>query len=151
MRKFVAFSAAVAAGLLALPGVAAPQLPEKPRWEYAELSYRGGRTARKAGVGDDTEIVAVPPTILWTTGEGEIEAKGWTELGEKLKAPPFKKDASATLQRIQLLNFLGGEGWEMVGQQGTTTAASFAARGDGRGPAPAITGTGTWTFKRRAR
>ena len=149
MRKFVAFSAAIAAGLLALPSVAAPQLPEKPRWEYAELSYRGGRPGGRGP--DEAEVPAVAPMIRWTTGEGEIEAKGWTELGEKLKAPRFKKDASATLQRIQLLNYLGGEGWEMVGQQGTTTAASFAARGDGRGPGPAITGTGTWTFKRRAR
>jgi len=148
MRKFVAFSTAIVAGLLALPGVAAPQLPEKPRWEYAELSYRGGRAARAK---DDTEIPAVQSAVRWITGEGEIEAKSWTELGEKLKAPPFKKDASITLQRIQLLNFLGSEGWEMVGQQGGTSPASFVARDEPRGPATMITGSGTWTFKRRAR
>jgi hypothetical protein len=147
MRKFIACSAAVAAGLLALPSVAAPQLPEKPRWEYAELSYRGGRAARAK---DDTEIPAVQPVIRWTTGEGEIEAKSWTELGEKLKAPSFKKDASATLQRIQLLNYLGSEGWEMVGQQGTSTPAAFGPP-DRVGPATTLTGSGTWTFKRRAR
>jgi hypothetical protein len=148
MRKFMAFTAAVAAGLLALPSVAAPQLPEKPRWEYAELSYRGGRPGGRGP--DETELPAVAPVIRWTTGEGEIEAKSWTELAEKLKTPPFKKDASATLQRIQLLNYLGGEGWEMVGQQGTTSPASLAARGE-RGPASTIAGSGTWTFKRRAR
>ena len=147
MRKLVAFSVAIAAGLLALPGVAAPQLPEKPRWEYAELSYRGGRAARAK---DDTEIAAIPPMIRWTTGEGEIEAKSWAELGEKLKAPPFKKDASTTLQRIQLLNYLGNEGWELVSHQGTTTSAAFGPA-DRAGPATMISGSGTWTFKRRAR
>jgi hypothetical protein len=149
MRKFIAFSAAVAVGLLALPSVAAPQLPEKPRWEYAELSYRAGRPGGRGP--DETEVPALASVIRWTTGEGEIEAKSWTELGEKLKAPPFKKDASVTLQRIQLLNHLGGEGWEMVGQQGTTTAASFAPRADGGRPSQTLTGSGTWTFKRRAR
>src|SRR5262249_15458491 len=147
MRRFIAFSAAVATGLFALPSIAAPQLPEKPRWEYAELSYRSGRPARAK---DDTELTTIPPTIRWTTGEGEIEVRSWTEFAEKLKAAPPKKDASATLQRIQLLNYLGSEGWEMVGYQGTTTSSAFGPA-DRVGPATTITGAGTWTFKRRAR
>src|SRR5688500_7625251 len=82
---------------------AAPALGDKPRWEYAELTYRN-LPGRPAGVdGDGNEIPAVPPSVSlkWISGAGEIEAKGWTDLAEKLKVTGLKKDGSLALQKIQ--------------------------------------------------
>lgn len=140
---------------------AAPALGEKPaRWEYAELTFRT-IAARPAGVdADGNQIPAVPASmsIRWISKEGEIEARGWIELTEKLKASGFKKDGSAAFQKIQFLNYLGSEGWELMelGSNATaasmSTAAALAGRGPGGDrPAPVRTTTSptTWMLKRK--
>jgi hypothetical protein len=141
MRKplGIAVCTIAALGLLAGPGSAAPNLPEKPpRWEYAELYQRA--TARGFGPGlakgDNEQPAAAPtaqPALRWVTADGEVEAKNWDELAAKLKAPAAKKEVSAAARKIQFLNHLGGEGWELVATSGGTTATSSAV----------------WTFKRR--
>lgn len=137
--------------LLAVTVQAAPGLPEKPpKWEYAEVTFRT-TPARPGGLDPNGNEVAPTPatvTIRWITATGEAEMKGWAEMAEKLKVAAFKKDGSAALQKLQMLNFLGGEGWELIEQQSGSTVSGF--RGDA-GPArgPVSTATGSWLFKRR--
>lgn len=143
------------------PGFAAPALGDKPKWEYAELYYRA-IPGRAAGVdADGNEIPAVPASaaIRLTTAGGEVDAKGWFELAEKLKASGIKKDTSVSLQKIQVLNFLGADGWEVIEQQTesvTRTVGGFGGGvpgggGGGRGPVSTQSnGATTWLLKRRA-
>jgi hypothetical protein len=145
--------------ILAAVATAAPALGDKPpRWEYAELTYRN-IPARPAGViADGKEVPAVPASvsIRWISGAGEVEVKGWDELADKLKAPAIKKGSAAYL-KIQVLNFLGADGWELMEQTGASPSAPLfdaPARGD-RGPG-ADRGSGfrsspttTWLMKRR--
>ncbi|WP_020471006.1 hypothetical protein [Zavarzinella formosa] len=143
MRSPVSFGALVILGLAAINCPAAPTLPDKPaRWEYAELQFRnpraGGFPGRIPAKGEDgaeqpPAPATTPTAVRWTTSDGEIEAKNWQEMAEKLKAPAMKKDASATSQKIHVLNFIGGEGWELVEHQGGSATATL----------------NTWTFKRR--
>src|SRR4051812_45034628 len=102
---------------LAALSPAAPQLGDKPpRWEYAELAFRT-IPARAGGVdANDNEVPGTPATmsIRWITAAGEVEVKSWEALADKLKATGFKKDGSADLQRVQVLNALGAEGWELM-------------------------------------
>lgn len=126
---------------------------EKPvKWEYAELVFRNNPVARPgAKDADNKDAKDQPPaapglTIRWTGPAGEFNAKGWGELAENLKLP-FKAEGTATSQRIQMLNLLGAEGWELIERQATGTFTSP----DGSAPARGF-GTGTtWLFKRRAR
>jgi hypothetical protein len=107
-------------GLLGLAGpvstVPAPTDRPVVKWEYAELTYRRdpGHPSRMTPSG--TVIPAQPDTevIRWVTADGEIEARGWDNLAERLKAPAFRPGGSAASQRLQLLNHLGGMGWELV-------------------------------------
>src|SRR5262249_50407814 len=126
---------------------------DKPvRWEYAELTYRT-TPARPGGKDKDGNEVAGAPSgtaIHWTAGTDDLNLKGWNELAEKLKAP-LKKESSPVSQKIQVLNALGGAGWELVSQQATTPAAAAAGLG---GPAGAPGGFSrvvptTLLFKRR--
>jgi hypothetical protein len=145
---------------------AAPALGDKPpKWEYAELSYRSV-PGRPAGTDEDgKEIPAVPASmaIQWVTATGEVQVKGWDELADKLKATGFKK-GSAAFQRIQILNCLGSEGWELMEQQTPTTfnpgragmaGGNGGGPGGGRGgaggfaPASLSPGASTCLFKRR--
>lgn len=150
----VLLSAAALLGL-ATVALAAPALGDKPpKWEYAELTYR---TLPARGGGVDADGNAVPATpasvsIRWITGAGEAEVKGWDELAEKLKAPTLKKGTIA-YTKIQILNFLGSEGWELMEQQGTAASAARAPgdpdnRGTGTGFGGSIS-TSTWLLKRR--
>jgi hypothetical protein len=132
--------------ILAASGVAAP--PEKaPRWEYAELAYRNIPARPKGVDANGNEVDAVPPSmsIRWTTGAGEATFKGWGELAEKLKNP-VTKDGSAALHKIQALNALGGEGWEVVDQQAGSGVLQMPDRGT-RGFTPGV--NTTLLFKRR--
>jgi len=153
MKTLVAL---VSIAVLALPAAAAPSLADKPpRWEYAELSYRTV-PARPGGVAaDGTEAPATPATVTihWVTKDGEMEAKDWTELAEKLKAKGFKKAGSAAYQKIQMLNILGEEGWELM-EQGGSPISVPAARGDRGAGGPGGFSVGrssssTWLLKRR--
>ena len=132
---------------------AAPNLNEKPpKWEYAELSYRTS-PGRPGGVdANGNEIPATPATVTikLISGTSEVDAKSWAELAEKLKAPSFKKDGSAAFLKIQFLNFLGSEGWELMEQTGSTssTVAGFAREPGGRGVS-SISSNSTWLLKRR--
>src|SRR4051812_14436672 len=139
---------------------AAPALGDKPpKWEYAELTYRTV-PGRPGGVdADGKEVPATPASvsIRWISGAGEVDVKGWDELADKLKAPSLKKGSAAYL-KIQVLNFLGTDGWELMEQTGTSPSSPFSdapARGD-RGPGAADRGPGyrssasiTWLLKRR--
>jgi hypothetical protein len=156
MRTFLIGSAFLC-GLATLQTASAQE--KRAKWEYAELVYRTV-PARPAGKDKDgNEVPAVPAgvSIRWTTGAGEVNVKGWDELAEKLKTT-LKKEDSISLQKIQTLNLLGGDGWELVEQQGgsTTTPVSVAPPGfgaaggpqgprGGGGPPPTI----TMLFKRR--
>ena len=144
--------------LLALtPAVpAAPALWDKPpKWEYAELSYRN-MPPRPGGVDADGTVVPATPasvSIRWITGAAEVELKGWEELANKLKMPGLKK-GSLAFTRIQVLNFLGSEGWELMEQQASGVAAGgFGARGAAGGDREPVfrtsSTTGTWLLKRR--
>jgi hypothetical protein len=56
-------------------------------------------------------------SIRWVTGDDEIEATSWEDLGAKIKAQPAKKGASPEAHKMKVLNFLGSQGWEMVSNQ----------------------------------
>jgi hypothetical protein len=161
MRTFLLCSALLLA--IAPVAAAAPALGDKPpKWEYAELTFRT-LPGRPAGTdADGKEIPATPASmaIRWINPTGEVEAKGWDELADKLKAPALKKGTVA-YQKLQILNHLGSEGWELMEQQTAGSAAAFpdgppGARGP-RGPGAFETGpgfrtvssTGTWLLKRR--
>lgn len=137
----------------ALAVTAAPGLSEKiPKWQYAELNFRTV-PGRPAGATEDgAEIPAVPASMLirWLTATGETEVKSWADLAESLKATGLKRDGSPALQKIQMLNFLGAEGWELIEQQGAGTVPVTGAAGRG-GPGMSIGSslTTVWLFKRR--
>jgi hypothetical protein len=150
MRKLITLSALVTVvvfGWLTSPSSAVPVPADKPvRWEYAELHYvdrgtRGpGGGPRGPGGGDGGQPGQLAPlpqlAIRWITAEEETEAKSWEDLAAKLKAPAAaRKDAKEVTHKLRVFNQLGGEGWELVGQQ--NGEASFLPR------------TSTWTFKRR--
>lgn len=131
---------------------AAPALAEKPKWEYAEVTFRT-IPARAGGVDADGNQVAATPSsmvIRWLSVAGEVEAKSWAELAEKLKATNFKKDGSAGAQKLQILNAFGADGWELLEQQSGTTVTGFGATGPGERGARTTSATGSWLFKRRA-
>jgi hypothetical protein len=121
--------------VLATTAPAAPNLGDRPpKWEYSELSYRTSPGRAATVDADGKEVPAVPASIAikWVTPAGEVDVKGWDELIAKLKAPALKK-GSANYTRLQILNCLGGEGWELVEQHTTGATASGPAFGD-RGP-----------------
>jgi hypothetical protein len=129
---------------LTTPGRSAPQLGDKPKWEYGELTLN---TLRGRPGGVDADGVEIPPTpatttIRLTTGEGEVEAKSWFDLAEKLKVKGVKKDSSVTLQKIQVLNFLGTEGWEVMESQGGSPVLQTVGGLGGGGRAAGAGGPG---------
>ena len=144
--------------LLALANVgrAAPAAVDKPpKWEYAELTFRAVPD-RPAGVDADGKQVPAVPGYLsarWISAAGEVEVKGWEELAAKLKAPELKK-GSAAYKRIQILNHLGGEGWELTEPQAGPTSvmrdpgSPFGERPRGGGFGASTSPT-TWLLKRR--
>lgn len=147
MKSFVTLASLA---LLSLPAAAVPALADKgPKWEYAELTFRSipGRPARIDPDGGQVEP-ATPATVTvrWITKDGETESKGWADLAEKLKVTGFKKEGTAAFQKIQMLNALGGEGWEVLEQQGGSTSSGFTSSKD-RGFG--TTATNTWLLKRR--
>lgn len=128
MRKFIVL--VVCSFTLTQPAIA----QEKPvKWEYAELMYRGspGRPAGKDADGNPVEAVASTMSIRWTSKVGEFSVKGWDEMAEKLKIA-FKKEGTAASQKLQMLNALGAEGWELasqhVGTAGASTTLTFKRR-----------------------
>lgn len=147
---------------------AAPNLGDRPpKWEYAELSYRvsPGRAATVDADGKEVPAVPASVAIKWVTPAGEVDVKGWDELIAKVKAPALKK-GSANYTRLQILNYLGGEGWELVEQHttGPTSGPAFGDRGPGLGrgrddasgrdrgfggTASFSPPASTWLFKRR--
>ena len=109
--------------------------------------------ARGKGVdGDGNEVAAVPAavTIKWVTGAGEVAAKGWDELAAKLKVP-FKNEGSAAFQKVQVLNALGAEGWELLETSGGSSVQGFAAGDRGAGGRGGVISSAshTWLLKRR--
>jgi hypothetical protein len=120
---------------------AAPAPPPSERWEYAEISTTSTRMPARFGdgparPGQADRLPRVRQTVVrFTTAAGEVEAPSWEELAAKLKAPEAKAGAaSASLQRLRLLNHLGSQGWELVSGAGAWS-----------------TSTGTMLFKRKVR
>lgn len=103
---------------------------EPTKWEYAELTYRTVRMAPAEG----EEAPRTGYTIRWTNGSDEYEAKSWGEVADKLKLAAFKKDGSPALQRLQVLNQLGKEGWELLS---SSSNAGLSSTGSGAGGAGA--------------
>jgi len=60
--------------------------------------------------------------ILWISAEGLVRGFGWEAMAEQLKMPALKKDALKdvkkydvdAIQRLRILNHLGGQGWEII-------------------------------------
>lgn len=104
---------------------------EKVRWEYAELAVRTLPSFAK----DGDEKAKATQTIRWTTDKEETTYTSYADFAGKVKMDGFKQDAPATHQRIQVLNHLGNEGWELVESTSNTS-----------GPP-----NRTMLFKRRAR
>lgn len=149
MKTFVSLVSFV---LLSLPAVAVPALADKPpKWEYAELTCRTspGRPARVDPDGGPIDALPATVTVRWITRDGETETKGWADLAEKLKTTGFKNDGTAAFQKVQILNILGGEGWEIMEHQGTAPFQSFGPGGDRPTGKAGPTATTTWLFKRR--
>lgn len=117
--------------LAACAAVAAADKP--PKWEYAELVYRPNLDWARPLKDEKGKEFPADPVLQWTTGSGNITAKSWTELAEKLKAP-VKKDAEWSLKKVHVLNAIGADGWELVRQEGSTVTSGQTA---------------AWTFKRR--
>lgn len=146
MKRYLALSLlAVVAGIgfVASQSPAVPLPADKPvKWEYAELIMRStsGRAkgfAPADGAQPEQPGQPTTPAMRWVTSDEEITAKNWEELAEKLKAPAPKKEATAASHKLRVLNQLGADGWEMVGQPPTSTGFS-------------TTTAGSWMFKRRA-
>lgn len=140
--------------ILIVAATTASAPPEKAKWEYAELSYRNVRGTPAGTDAEGKEIPAVPAhvAIRWTTVKEEVQLKGWGEMADHLKAV-VKKEGSASFLRLQVLNALGSEGWEIVSEQSGSTVVTPAVAG---GPDRRTTGgfstgpTGTTVmFKRR--
>ena len=122
------------------PVTAAPALGDKPgRWEYAELHVQRTVAALRiplapAGGANPAPAPAVPATtVRWATADEEVQADGWEQLAEKLKAPAPKKEGTPTVHKLRVFNRLGADEWELAEHTGT----------DG------TTGTATWVFRRR--
>jgi hypothetical protein len=105
--------------------------PEKVRWEYAELFVRTVPSFAK----DGDERPKSSLSIRWTTDKEETTYTSYADFAEKVKVDGFKKDAPTTHQRIQVLNHLGNEGWELA--EGGSMTPGVASR--------------TMLFKRRVR
>jgi hypothetical protein len=106
--------------------------PEKVRWEYAELFVRTIPAFQKDG---DERPKAPTTTVKWTTDKEEATFTSYADFAGKVKMDGFKVDASPSHQRVQILNHLGHEGWELV-ESGSMTSG-VASR--------------TMLFKRRVR
>jgi hypothetical protein len=87
--------------------------PDRPRWEYAELSFRAV-SPNFFGKDKDEQPKAPATTVKWTTDREEATFTGFADFAGKVKMDGFKQDASVTHQRVQILNHLGREGWELV-------------------------------------
>lgn len=146
MKRYLALSllATVAGiGLVTSQSPAVPLPSDKPvKWENAELIMRSTAVRAKGFAPADGAQPEQPgqpatPAMRWVTSDGEITAKNWEELAEKLKAPLDKKETTAASHKLRVLNQLNADGWEMVGQPPTNTGFS-------------TTSAGSWMFKRRA-
>ena len=152
--RTVLLSSILLLGLTASGPATAADKP--PKWEYAELTYRviPGQPRGIDFDGKETPAVPASVSIRWVSGAGEVEVKSWEELAEKVKAPALK-DGSPAYKKIQVLNYLGGEGWELMDQQGGSPAPAGRDRAPGIGERVPIGGSGggspasTWLFKRR--
>src|SRR5262249_49418494 len=105
------------------------------RWEYAELTYNPGRNAG-AFAAANAPVPAVPKAS-WVTGEEEVDAGSWEELGGKLKVAEAPKSDNPAVHKVRVLNHLGRQGWEMVSAAQPTS--------------PLGTTVTTFVFKRRAK
>jgi hypothetical protein len=118
--------------LLAALSPAAPALAEKPvRYEYAELRYSRYSQAQPGMPGAPPQVVT-KIDIRWATGDEEIQAESWDDLARKLKAAEPKREATATVHKMRVLNRLSADGWEIVER-----------------PVLEAGGTGTWQYRRK--
>ena len=106
-----------ALALLVVASAGQAQPPERVRWEYAELSVRSvspGFFGKDKGEQPKAATTDSSTTVKWTTDKEEATFAGYADFAEKVKLVGFKKDTSLNHQRVQILNHLGNEGWELV-------------------------------------
>jgi hypothetical protein len=104
---------------------------EKPvRYEFAELRYSRYSTSAPGGP------LMTKTDIRWVTAEGEVQADGWAELAGKLNAADGKKEGTAGVHKMRVLNHLSAEGWEVVERPVLEGASA---------------GGSAWQFRRRVR
>src|SRR5947209_1482511 len=99
------------------PGAAAPALGDKAsRWEYAELHVQRAVAAIRIVPPGGAAPAPVPApaapatTVRWATADEEVQADGWEQLAEKLKAPAPKKEGTPTVHKLRVFNRLGADG-----------------------------------------
>jgi len=97
------------------------------QWQYGELHYDP-----RIRVEDNK------PRVLWGTSSAVVEGGDWEGMAEKLKAledlpKETPRGAIVIARRVQVLNAIGRDGWEMVGHTLKSDAESE-----------------TWVFKRAA-
>lgn len=125
---------ALVLGLLVPRGTTAPALGERPaKYEYAELKWSRTFVAAAGQPGAPPAPQIAKVKVVWTTADEFVEADGWDDLADKLKAPAAKKAGSETLQQMRAFNRLGVDGWEPY--EHVTPPGFFQQT--------------TWSFKRR--
>jgi len=137
-RIWIGATALTAALVLVLSATTTTAAPAPPptrtveKFEYCEIQLI---PTRRGGPGGAQP--AQMETIRLTTGDEEIEVTSWEDLATKLKAPEGKKDSTATMHKMRVINFLGDQGWELVSCTQTSS------------PIASIGSMGSWSFKRK--
>jgi hypothetical protein len=114
MRKIVIalVAGALALGPLVPRGTTAPALGDKPvRFEYGELTLTvsvGPPLAAQPGAPPPKRVRNT--TAVWATADEKVEAGGWGQLADRLKAPASKREGA---DHLRVLNRLGADGWEV--------------------------------------
>lgn len=86
------------------------------KWEYGTITIP---IAVRTGT---------PGGYAWTTGREYVAGDNWKDLAEKLKVELKDKDAPTAKIRVQVLNHLGAQGWELVSHSETNPSFTFKRR-----------------------
>jgi hypothetical protein len=116
MRKVLVVclvAGALALGLFVPRGSSAPASAGRATVEYGELRYTANLLVREGQPGQPKPQPVRQVTANWYTAAGAVEAKEWKDLGDKLRAPGAKDDASPLALRLRVLDRLGADGWEV--------------------------------------
>lgn len=105
-----------AAACLALLAFATTSLADdKPvKWEHGVLTLPVGLKS--------------PPALVrytWMTAREDVVGDGWKDLAQKMKLDLKDTDVPIVKLRLLFLDHLGGQGWELVTQQGEGATLSY--------------------------